>query len=133
MANRGGTFIREVVLVSEECCNCGVLFAMPDDMKQRRKDDHQTFWCPNGHGQHYTAKSDAEKLQDKLDQEKQRTAALLAEKDQVEASLRATKGQLTKAKRRAANGVCPCCKRTFKDLARHVAGQHPQYVAETAI
>lgn len=24
-------------------------------------------------------------------------------------------------------GVCPCCNRTFKNLARHMAGQHPGF------
>jgi hypothetical protein len=26
-----------------------------------------------------------------------------------------------------ANGVCPCCNRTFQNLARHMAGKHPDY------
>jgi len=39
----------------------------------------------------------------------------------------AAKGQLTKTKRRVANGVCPCCNRTFADLSAHMHGQHPEY------
>lgn len=35
--------------------------------------------------------------------------------------------QLTKTRKRIANGVCPCCHRTFQNLARHMAGQHPAY------
>jgi len=30
-------------------------------------------------------------------------------------------------KKRIACGVCPCCKRTFTNLARHISGQHPEY------
>jgi hypothetical protein len=25
------------------------------------------------------------------------------------------------------HGVCPCCKRTFENLARHMKGQHPTF------
>jgi hypothetical protein len=34
---------------------------------------------------------------------------------------------MTRIKKRVAAGVCPCCNRSFKDLARHMAGQHPDY------
>lgn len=29
--------------------------------------------------------------------------------------------------RRIAAGVCPCCRRSFTDLARHMSSQHPDY------
>ncbi|HYC31767.1 MAG TPA: hypothetical protein VEB59_05720, partial [Gemmatimonadales bacterium] len=47
------------------------------------------------------------------------------QRDQTAASLRSTKGVVTKIKRRVAGGVCPCCNRTFSDLARHMSGKHP--------
>ncbi len=28
---------------------------------------------------------------------------------------------------RIVSGVCPCCNRTFQNLARHIAGQHPDF------
>ncbi len=34
---------------------------------------------------------------------------------------------MTKVKKRAANGVCPCCNRTFSDLARHMKAKHPDF------
>ena len=40
----------------------------------------------------------------------------------------AAKGQLTKVKKRVGNGVCPCCTRSFTDLARHMESKHPAYV-----
>lgn len=42
----------------------------------------------------------------------------------------AARGQVTKIKRRVSKGVCPCCSRTFVDLARHMAGQHPDYAGD---
>lgn len=43
----------------------------------------------------------------------------------------AARGQVTRLKRRAANGVCPCCTRTFADLKRHMANQHPDFTLES--
>ena len=51
----------------ETCCNCGTVFAVPKEYATRRKNDHKSFHCPNGHSQYYSAKSDKEKLQDQLE------------------------------------------------------------------
>ena len=50
----------------ETCCNCGIAFAMPGDYANKKKKNHKTFHCPNGHPQHYTRQSDEEKLQVQL-------------------------------------------------------------------
>ena len=48
-------------------------------------------------------------------------------KDEPERSRSAIKGQLTRAKRRISKGVCPCCNRTFQNLANHISEKHPDY------
>ena len=53
------------------------------------------------------------------------------EKGRIGAELRATKGVVTKIRRRVANGVCPCCKRHFVNLKRHMSGQHPEFAGTT--
>lgn len=58
------------------------------------------------------------------DQEQARLKSLVRTK---EAQRRAEKGAKTKAKQRHAAGVCPCCTRSFKQLRRHMASQHPEY------
>jgi hypothetical protein len=35
----------------------------------------------------------------------------------------------TRIRNRIAAGVCPCCTRTFKNVARHIKDKHPTYVA----
>lgn len=40
-----------------------------------------------------------------------------------------TKGKLTKTRNRIAKGVCPCCNRSFVNLGKHMAGQHPDFGA----
>jgi len=50
--------------------------------------------------------------------------------ERTERRLSAQKGVTTRIKNRVANGVCPCCKRSFTDLRRHMETKHPKY-AET--
>jgi hypothetical protein len=39
---------------------------------------------------------------------------------------------VTKIKNRVGHGVCPCCTRSFQNLARHMASEHPTFAAEAA-
>lgn len=111
----------------EHCCTCGMAFAMTRDFKQRRINDHDWFYCPAGHSQHYTAKTEAQKQLERAER-LERTLANRDESLRAERAAHAvTKGKLTKTKNRIANGVCPCCSRTFANLGRHMSSQHPDY------
>jgi hypothetical protein len=121
-----------------DCASCGVIFAIPRALEQRRRKDAGSFYCPNGHSMWF-GKSEADKEREKREQAERQAECVRASRDawrdQAEAAerrRRAIKGQLTKVKKRVAAGVCPCCNRTFADLARHMAGQHPNYVAPVA-
>lgn len=125
-------------LVIEECYKCHIIFAMPEDFQRRCREAGQAmeFFCPLGHGQVYS-KSETQRLREELARtERQRdwsqTNARMY-RDQLGASERskaAIKGQLTKTRKRIANGVCPCCKRHFVNVERHMQGQHPDYAVE---
>lgn len=129
------TFIGELVV--ENCCECGVTFAMTRDLYNRRRNDHKGFFCPNGHQQYYSSKSEAEKLREQLKEKDQsldyyRTANnnlhnRITEKNH---EIRAHKAAKTRLKNRVKHGVCPCCNRTFKQLAEHMKQMHPEYVNE---
>jgi len=114
-------------------CWCGINHAVPENLRNIQKRQHRdgervmSIWCPLGHQHAPAGKGEAEKLREQLDQRDRRLTRLNAEKDQVEASLRATKGALTKAKRRVGNGVCPCCNRSFQNVRRHMTTKHPDY------
>lgn len=133
--SRAETFAGYSTLETEVCATCGVLFAMPELMVTRRREDGRDFYCPNGHVLHYGAEN--EKLKRELEQERDRNASLSARLDQERAHSRALRGVVTKTKRRlsaveqrAAGGVCPCCNRPFVQLSRHMKTKHPEYVAE---
>lgn len=123
------TIRNDTTLVLEECISCGVQFGVTVEFDRSRRSDKQRFYCPNGHGQAYV-ESDADRLRKQLEAARARAAATA---DQLEAERRAhaaTKGQLTKTRKRVAGGVCPCCNRSFVNLGRHMAGQHPGYGKE---
>jgi hypothetical protein len=114
-------------LTVTECGECGVTFGMTEEFIAARRSDHRGFYCPKGHSRYYPQKSEAEKLRDRL---RSAQAQLPHTQDQLQATeyqRRAQKGQNTRLKNRIAAGVCPCCNRSFQDLRRHMAGQHPDY------
>lgn len=113
-----------------ECGDCGVLWAMTDGFLDQRRNDHRTWYCPNGHSWHYPGESDLEKAKRQAKEARDSLARERARLDQVQASLRATKGVVTKQRtklERVAKGVCPCCNRSFRDLKRHMTTKHPDY------
>lgn len=126
-----------VELESTICCACGIVFAFDASLMRQRRRDHQTFYCPAGHSLSFNGESDIDKLKKQLKLERQAVDQLRAEvthqRDQREAterSLRATRAAHTRTKNRIAAGVCPCCARTFRDLAEHMSNKHPAYVEE---
>lgn len=109
------------------CCNCGIAYSVPDRWCRERENDHKTFYCPNGHRQYFSGESSEEKLRRRAERAEQQNAMLSDERDAAERSARAFKGQATKLRNRAKAGVCPCCKRTFGNVARHMKQQHPTF------
>lgn len=137
---RGDTMTVTRRLTSETCCRCGIEFAMPEDFRQELlKDRSRSFYCPSGHGQSYTGKTEAQQLREKLETE-QRNAAFWRERKLAEEKAReraerqrdAYKGHATRLKKRVAKGRCPCCSSTFVNLAAHMTKRHPDY-AETGV
>lgn len=104
---------------TEICCNCGVHFAMAQHFHNEKRTNGGTFYCPNGHSQHYT-KPRMQELQEQLEQKERELRAqkcvALAEQQMREKAERKLK--------RVSRGVCPCCNRTFSNLARHMKTKH---------
>lgn len=112
-------------------CHCGIPFAIPDDLYRSRRADGKNFYCPQGHSASYRD-SENVTLKRELDRAVDRAAAERARADGAEASLRATKGHVTRLRKRVIEGECPLCGQHLRDLARHVARVHPGETAEVA-
>lgn len=123
----GVKYYLDVVLM--DCCVCGVTLAMPADYEKRRKEDHASFYCLNGHTQAFQGETAQEK------ELRLARTALTAARDQATASERskaAYKGHLTRMRNRIANGVCPvqACQRSFQNVHAHITKMHPEWAHE---
>lgn len=140
--SRNLTITYSQVLATEECCNCGITFAMPRDFQQRMIGEPGTnFYCPSGHAQHYVAKTDAQRERERAEKAERelkfaeaRESAQRREREAAERSARAYRGHLTRLRNRIAAGVCPVqdCRRNFADVKAHIETQHPEWAHEHA-
>lgn len=119
-----------VVLV---CNQCGIPFAVPRSFYDHRLEHGGNWKCPNGHSLYFT-ENDEQKHKRELERERlstQRASERAARAEQrlatEEKRSAAFKGHLTRQKKRSTAGVCPCCNRTFKQLASHMKNKHPGY------
>jgi hypothetical protein len=127
-------------LVVEECCRCGVAFGLTADLQRVFLDDrNRSFYCPNGHRQHYTGKTDAQRATERAERAEalaeRRLASMYAARDQAaaaERSARTLKGHVTRLRNRIAAGLCPVpsCRRNFLDVKVHIATEHPAWAHE---
>lgn len=108
------------------CGHCHLQHAVPDDFLKARKRDGADFYCPAGHRMSY-GEGETARLRRQLDSARARETHARDQAEAAQRSARGYKGAATRIRNRIANGVCPCCNRTFADLARHMAGQHPDF------
>lgn len=120
------TYTVKGAFITETCYSCGMAFGMPEDFRNEKLRNGGSFYCPSGHGQHYS-----EPIVNKLERQ---LAVEQSKHDQTKANLKDTRGALTaekghrtRLKNRIKNGVCPCCNRSFQNLRRHMNHKHPGY------
>jgi hypothetical protein len=76
---------------------------------------------------HNYAETELSILRKQMERE-QREAATLRERAIVaETAQRKAENSIKRLKKRSAAGVCPCCNRTFKELANHMKSKHAQF------
>lgn len=139
-AREGAKFSADTTLKVMSCPTCHITYAIPASLERAAlhwRGSQSNGWrlcCPLGHTWWYTGENEEDRLRGQLVGERERRARLAAERDQLQASERAQRGAATRARNerdrvrtRAAAGVCPCCNRTFQNVARHVASQHPDF------
>lgn len=111
-----------------ETCWCGMPHAVPVALvneQRRQHDDGDTvtgIYCPLGH---VWVPSGEPKIKAARVRIAELEASLLATRDQLDTA----NTEMAKHRKRTANGVCPCCKRSFVQLARHMKSQHPDYAS----
>jgi hypothetical protein len=119
-------------------CWCGIHLAIPNNLYRNARDHGTDVHCPLGHtfGWHETLADKERKRREQAEAQlqtarQQRDAERDLRRD-TERRLTAQKAATTKARKRHAAGVCPCCKRSFENVRRHMAAKHPDYQPEAA-
>jgi len=141
-----GAQLNSIFLSTEHvanCFKCGVPILAASGSRDRLTKDKSTFYCLNGHSQGFygltaTERENAE-LKRKLEIEQrqrewaqQRATRADERADSAQRSANSYKGKLRSVKERVKNGVCPCCQRSFVQLARHMASKHPGFAVDSA-
>jgi len=113
-----------------DCVDCGVIFGLPVRIAQARRQTGGDFYCPNGHSLSWKV-TELDRLREEVKRARAAATAAMDQRDAAERSKTALRGVITRERKRVGNGVCPCCKRTFTNLARHMSGQHPDYASSS--
>lgn len=119
-------FVHEEKFEIVHCCECGMAFAMTQDFYERRYFDGKAFCCPAGHAQSFILTKET-MLKKDVEYWQQHAQKLADEANHYRRSAIAQKAVKTRLIKRIKNGVCPCCKRQFVDLTRHMSTKHPEY------
>jgi hypothetical protein len=122
-----------IALTGKICGECGISYAITEGFEAAKRTDGKLWYCPNGHRWFYPqGEAEVDRLKRELAQAEIRARAEAGRRKMAENSSRALRGHITRIKHRIAAGVCPCCRRTFQDLARHMKDQHPDYPDHTS-
>jgi hypothetical protein len=121
-----------------ECRSCGCVSTVPEVMNEHLRAEGGYRHCPSGHAWGWSKETcEREQLRRERDRLKQDAARLEDEKRQAWATATALRERADKAekatkrlKKRTSAGTCPCCNRTFGNMAEHMKHQHPEFVAD---
>lgn len=131
------------------CCVCQEPLMLTERTVEVLRCSGATFYCPFGHGLVLPrGKSDLDLAREEVERERrerQRAEQKITElTDEAATAKREAAGaiEIARAERYRANGykgfaariagrakagVCPCCNRSFVELARHMASKHPEF------
>lgn len=113
---------KQIVLEIREL-GCGHYAALPQSRWTHLYQSGETIWCPYGETVSYSG-SENKKLRDRL-ADAQEHANREASRAMAEAGARRiAEEQLAALGKRVTAGVCPHCRRTFKQLQRHMESKH---------
>ncbi len=120
-------YVDNVYLVTIECYKCGICFAMTQDFNNNRLKDRESFYCPSGHRQSYIGETPEQKLKIKLADKDRELQSKNNTIIYLKTDLNSVNKSYSKMRKRIANGVCPCCTRTFQNLMQHMKTEHPDF------
>lgn len=121
------SFSRHISFEEITCGGCGVLWAMTTDFYNKKRSDHTGFSCPNGCNRVFSGETRESKLERQLARKQRQLEAEAGRALILEQQNKEVKGNYKRLRVRIQNGVCPCCSRTFENLASHIKTKHPDF------
>lgn len=133
-------FQEPVTLTQINCGECGGTYAINERYRQQQYEKGGSWTCPYCKcGWGYSNNNENARLRKELaeaqrgkDFYKNNAAAEREAREATERRLIAQKAAKTRLRNRIKNGVCPCCTRTFNNLARHMKTEHPGFHPESS-
>ena len=113
------------------CCNCGIVYAIPEEVQRRLlrfssdsyPNNYASTTCPNGHGWHYTEDEEG-KSRRRAEQAERELATARQQRDEARAETARVTKESARLAKRIHSGVCLHCNRTFQNVARHMQSKH---------
>lgn len=131
------TINKTLEMIEFTCKECQGVFSLDSrwvDEARRQGQFQMKFACPYCHCLRGWGQNEEHRLKLELEASRKAQITISARVDQerqarvdAERAAISAKGQITKLKKRIGNGVCPCCNRFIKQLARHMETCHPAY------
>lgn len=132
---RGHIIAESMRLVTEVCYECGVVFGLPDQLQDHLMENHRNFYCPNGHAQHYLAKSDKERLEEERRRHASTQEELRIARLEAATAERKARAKVKSLEKKALATQCLHCPRTIDParMRRHVETKHPGVLPERVL
>lgn len=129
--------IHGILFEAHICPSCGVLYTVPKDVIESHRNHGGNHYCSNGHslgwGSGGASNSEWAKMRRRAERAEQEKARLSDEADRLQTELQKAGRRERRLKKRASAGTCPCCNRTFSNMARHMKHQHPEFAADNVV
>ena len=113
------------------CITCGCVIVLEEHQYAQRLKDRENYYCPNGHNQHFIAETEESKLRRQVADLQTREATAKREADYQRKRAEEEAAGKVKAqqrlKRLTKSGLCPCCRRNFTNVKRHIETKHPKW------
>lgn len=114
-----------VNLVDVDCGECGGTYAVNERFHEQKRQKGGYWHCPYCQTSWGFGEGENSRLKKELTAEKARRDRALQEANENRQLAEKTVKAINRLKKRVTNGVCPCCNRTFQNLARHMKTKHP--------
>ncbi len=122
------TFTESVTLEKITCGSCAGTMALNQQWLEEKRRESGGFTCPYCGIRRGWWKSESDRLREQLDAKARELVVSKCETSR-ERNLREhaekMRAESDRKLRRVKVGVCPCCNRTFTNLARHMKTKHP--------